>query len=80
MTVPRRGLFQNFLDGHFRTFRFPGGVRGVAPVTAQVAAGSADKDGGYSRQETLSLNRVEDFRDSHQDRGAGLGGMAGVFT
>ena len=49
-------------------------------MTAQVAAGSADKDGGYSRQETLSLNRVEDFRDSHQDRGAGLVGMAGVFT
>ena len=49
-------------------------------MTAQVAAGSADKDGGYSRQETLSMNRVEDFRDSHQDRGAGLGGMAVVFT
>jgi hypothetical protein len=24
------------------------------------------------------LNRVEDFRDSHQGLGAGLGGMAGV--
>ena len=49
-------------------------------MTAEVAAGGADKDGGNSGQEALSLNRVEDFRDSHQGLGAGLGGMAGVFT
>ena len=49
-------------------------------MTAEVAAGGADKDGGNSGQEALSLNRVEDFRDSHQGFGAGLGGMAGVFT
>ena len=80
MTVPRRGLFQNFLDGHFRTFRFPRGVGSVAPVTAEIAAGGADKDGGNSSEKALSLDGVEDFRNSHQDTGAGLGGMAGVFT
>ena len=49
-------------------------------MTAEVAAGGADKDGGNSGQEALSLNRVEDFRNPHQGLGAGLGGMAGVFT
>ena len=49
-------------------------------MTAEVTAGGADKDGGNSGQEALSLNRVEDFRDSHQGLGAGLGGMGGVFT
>ena len=34
-------------------------------MTAQVAAGGADKDGGNSGQEALSLNRVEDFRNPH---------------
>ena len=49
-------------------------------MAAQVAAGGADKDGGNSSQETFSLNRVKDLRNPHQGLGAGLGGMAGVFT
>jgi len=35
-------------------------------VTAQVATRGADKDGGNSGQETLALNRVEDFRNPHR--------------
>ncbi len=34
-------------------------------MTAEVAAGGADKDGGNSGQEALSLNRMEDFRYPH---------------
>ncbi len=49
-------------------------------MTAEIAAGGADKDGGNSGQEAFSLNRVEDFRYPLQGLGAGLGGMAGVFT
>ena len=49
-------------------------------MTAEVAAGGADKDGGDSSEKALPLNGVEDFRNSHQDTEAGLGGMAGVFT
>ncbi len=49
-------------------------------MTAEVAAGGADKDGGNTGQQTLSLNRMEDFRYPQQGLGAGLGGMAGVFT
>jgi len=49
-------------------------------VTAQVATRGADKYRGNSGENALSLNRVEDFRNPHQGLGAGLGGMAGVFT
>ena len=49
-------------------------------MTAEVAAGGADKDGGDAGENALSLNRIENLRDSHQGLGAGLGGMAGVFT
>ena len=65
ITVPLRDPFKNFRYRHFRSFWFPGSVGSVAPVTAQVAAGGADKDGGNSSQETFSLNRVEDFRYPH---------------
>ena len=34
-------------------------------MTAQVATRGADKDGRNSGQETLALNRVEDFRYPH---------------
>ena len=37
-------------------------------MTAEVAAGGADKDGGNSGQEALSLNRMEDFRYPHEIR------------
>ena len=35
-------------------------------MTAQVATRGADKDGGDSGQEPLSLNRVEDFRNPQE--------------
>ena len=34
-------------------------------MTAQVATRGADKDRGNSGEETLSLNRVKDFRYPH---------------
>ena len=47
-------------------------------MTAEIAAGGADKDGGNSCKKAFALDRIKDLGDAHQGLGAGLGGMAGV--
>ena len=66
IAVPLGDLFKNFRNRHFWSFRLPGCVWGIAPVTTKVAAGGTNEDGGNTRQKALSLNRVKDLRDSHR--------------
>lgn len=45
-TVELSDVFQDLIDGHFLTFRIPGGVRRIAEPAAQIAATGANEDRG----------------------------------
>jgi hypothetical protein len=77
-TVAGREFFdcgEDFRDFHFGSFGIPGGVGGVAPTAAQVAARGSYEDRWCSRERSLTLDRVEDFRDQH-----GFGGSGAVLA
>jgi hypothetical protein len=65
-------LLNDGRDLHGLSFGIPGGVGSVAPAAAEIASGSADKNGRDSEQQPLSLNGMEDFRDQHEFLGKKL--------
>jgi hypothetical protein len=54
------------VEGEIRALGVPGGVGGIAPGAAEVAAGGAEEDGGYAGEFTFALDGVEYFSDAHE--------------
>ena len=67
-------LIEDLASGEIGAFGVPGGVGGVAPGAAEVAAGGADEDGGDAGKLSFALDGVEDLGDPHAWILAGLGG------
>jgi len=75
----RRVSARMAIEGKGFAFGLPGRVFGVAPGAAEVAAGSADEDGGDAGELAFALEGVEDFGDAHQTF-TGRAGSAGVLA
>ena len=71
LAVIASNLPKDLRQAHLLSLGIPGGIRGITPAAAQIAARSTHKDGGDTQQQALSLNRVEDLRDSHGYKGFG---------
>jgi hypothetical protein len=59
-------LGEDGIDGHVGPLGVPGGVRGVAPSTPQIAPGGADEDRGDAGQFAFALQAVKELRNTHR--------------